>query len=218
MKESDRLIFYTPEMKLGARLLINPCRTAATHPKLWQDARQLYWSLANLTHSYLSRLRRKLIYIRRTSKNSMNPGRLILNEKPMIDILLQYANEHSLEVFEYDHSEQQHSIVEQIKIFAQARIIIGVHGGAQSNMNFAQSGTIVIEIMPFRSQQSTIPVVCSLSDPKELKPCVGYIYYVQSQLLNHSYWILPTPVNEENNVYVNLNQVQELFDSLPKTF
>lgn len=81
-------------------------------------------------------------------------------------------------------------------------------------MNFAQSGTRIIEIMPYHSEQNTIPIVCRLSYPNELKPCVGYIYYTQSQLLNHSYWILPTPVNNDKNLLVNLTRVKLLFDAL----
>jgi len=162
--------------------------------------------------------RKKFIYIRRTSENSRNRGRLILNEQELIESLRKYASQSSLEFFEYDHSKQTGSVVDQIRLFSQARVILGVHGGAQSNMNFAASSTIIIEIMPFRSEQSTIPVVCSLSNPNELRPCVGYIYYVQSQLLNHSYWILPTPVGANDNLHVNLIHTQQLLDSLPKTF
>jgi capsular polysaccharide biosynthesis protein len=194
--------------------LINPCRTPATHPDLWHNARRIYWSLANLSQSDSLPSRNKLIYIQRTKSNSKNQGRLILNEEPFIEILRQYATKASLKFILYDHSQQQGNIVDQIQLFHQARVIIGTHGGAQSNMNFAQPGTTIIEIMPYRSEQSTVPVVCKLSHPNELKPCVGYIYYTQSQLLNHSYWILPTPIDSGRNLNVNLTRVKRLFDSL----
>jgi capsular polysaccharide biosynthesis protein len=193
--------------------LINPCRTPAIHPILWHDARRLYWSLANLSASGSMLSRNKLIYIQRTTANSNNPGRYIVNEEPFIEILRQYAIKSSLKFFQYDHSKQQGNIVKQIQLFYRARIIIGVHGGAQSNINFAQPGTTIIEIMPYRPRQSTIPIVCSLDYPDELAICVGYIYYIQSQLLNHSYWILPTPV-ERGNITVSLTRVKRLFDSL----
>jgi hypothetical protein len=158
--------------------------------------------------------RNKLIYIQRTATNSKNAGRLIVNEEPFMEILLQYTRNFSLDFFQYDHSKQENNITKQIELFYQARIIIGVHGGAQSNMNFAQPGTTIIEIMPYNPLQDPIPIVCSFSYPKELKPCVGYIYYTQSQLLNHSYWILPTPVDVDGNIAVNLTRVKRLFDSL----
>jgi hypothetical protein len=201
-------------MKLGAHLLINPCRTPGIHPSLWHNARRLYWSLANLSESNSILSRNKLIYLQRTTSNSKNKGRFILNQKPFIEILHQYARKSSLDLIEYDHSIQNNNIVKQIQLFYQASIIIGVHGGAQSNMNFAQPGTTIIEIMPYNYQMNTIPIVCSLSRPDELKPCVGYIYYTQSQLLNHSYWILPTLVNDQGNIDVNLSRLKQLFDSL----
>ena len=195
--------------------MINPCRTPATHPDLWHNARRIYWSLANLSESNSLPSSDKFIYIQRTAGNSKNQGRLILNEEPFIEILRQYAKKSSLNFILYDHSKQDGNIVNQIRLFSQARVIIGVHGGAQSNMNFAQPGTTIIEIMPYDPEKSTVPIVCSLSHPDELKPCVGYIYYTQSQLLNLSYWILPTPVvGMSKNLNVNLTRVKRLFDSL----
>jgi hypothetical protein len=95
-----------------------------------------------------------------------------------MEILHRYATDSSLEFFPYDHSELEKDIRKQIQLFYQARIIVGVHGGAQSNMNFAQPETTIIEIMPYHSHESTAPVVCSLAIPDELKPCGGYTYYV----------------------------------------
>lgn len=197
--------------KLGARLLINPCRTPATHPVLWHDARRLYWSLANLSESNSTPTRNKFIYIQRTAKNSKNRGRLILNEEPLIETLRQYTSKSSLDFFQYDHSQLKGTVVNQIELFFQARVIIGVHGGAQSNMNFAQPGTTLIEIMPYRADLTTVPIVCS---SPELKPCVGYIYYTQAQLLNLSYWILPTKADQDGNLHVNLTRIQKILDSL----
>lgn len=211
VKESNRIVHYSYRSKLGARLLINPCRTPATHPVLWHDARRIYWSLANLSESSSTPARDKFIYIQRTKANSKNPGRRILNEEPLIEILRQYANKSSLDFVQYDHSKLGGSVVNQIELFYRARAIIGVHGGAQSNMNFAQPGTAVIEIMPYRADRSTVPIVCSST---EVKSCVGYIYYTQSQLLNLSYWTLPTQVEKDGNLYVNITRVQRLFDLL----
>lgn len=196
---------------MGARLLINPCRTPATHPVLWHDARRIYWSLANLSESSGTPARDKFIYIHRTAQNSKNGGRFILNDEPFIEVLRQYANKSSLNFVLYDHSQLQGTVVNQIELFYQARVIIGVHGGAQSNMNFAQPGTTLIEIMPYRAQLTTVPIVCS---SPAIEPCVGYIYYTQSQLLNLSYWILPTQVDADKNLHVNLTRIQKILDSL----
>ncbi|CAF4596316.1 unnamed protein product, partial [Rotaria magnacalcarata] len=214
VKESHRLIHYIPGRKVGARLLINPCRTPATHPRLWQDARRMYWSLVNLTDLEVNLAKNSLIYLRRTASNAKNNGRLILNEQSLIDSLVAYASNHSLNYVQYDHSKDHLHVRQQIKLFSHAKIIIGVHGGAQSNINFASSGTTIIELMPYQLNATVVPVVCQMPKSNELKPCVGYIYYTQSQLLNQSYWILPTAVNNEGNLNVNLTRVQCLLNSL----
>ncbi|CAF1513838.1 unnamed protein product [Adineta steineri] len=211
VNESNRIIHYNRQMKVGAHLLINPCRAPGIHPRLWQDARSMYWSLINLPKPKSN----LLIYVQRTSTNAKNPGRLILNEKPVIELLREYAVKNSLIYVQYDHSQQNDYIGKQIELFYNARIIFGIHGGALSNINFSPSGTIIIEIMPYRSDKSSLPIVCSMFKPNAFKPCGGYSYYVQAQLLNQSYWILPNVVDSRTNVNVNITRLQQLFDSLP---
>ena len=214
VNESNRIIHYHRSMKVGAHLLINPCRTPGIHPRLWQDARSMYWSAADLSRSKSVLSKSNLIYVQRTAANAKNGGRLILNEEPMIQLLRTYASKHSLTYVQYDHSKHDDHIGRQVELFYDARIIFGVHGGALSNINFAPSGTIVIELMPYRSDKSSLPIVCSKFDPNKFTPCGGYSYYVQSQLLNQSYWILPTVVDKHANLNVNLTRLQRLFDLL----
>ena len=197
-------------MKIGAKLLINPCRTPGIHPFLWHSARSMYWSLINL-QKFQSNL---LIYVQRTRQNAKNGGRLILNENFVVDYLREYAQKSSLVYIEYDHSKHSENIQKQIELFSNAKIIFGIHGGALSNINFAPSKTIIIEIMPFRSDKSTLPIVCSESDPNKFTPCGGYSYYVQAKLLNQSYWILPSVVDQQDNVNVNMTKLRSLFNSL----
>jgi capsular polysaccharide biosynthesis protein len=201
-------------MKLGARLLINPCRTPGIHPRLWQDARHMYWSISGLSNSANESERNNFIYIRRTSENAMNGGRLILNEKRFIKILRRYCAKHSLNYVQYDHSKDDNHIRSRIKLFYNAKVIIGVHSGALSNMNFAQSGTTVIEIMPYKPDTSSLPMTCSMYQPDDIKACAGYIIYTQARLLNQSYWILPTVTNAEGNLNVDPARVQKLMDQI----
>ncbi|CAF4264395.1 unnamed protein product [Rotaria sp. Silwood2] len=44
----------------------------------------------------------------------------------------------------------------RIELFYNARYIIGVHSGALSNMNFAQSNITIIELMPYKSSTSSL--------------------------------------------------------------
>ncbi len=213
-EESDRIIHYTADMKLGARLLINPCRTPGIHPRLWQDAREMYWSISGIPQSLNATQRKNFIYIQRTSSNAMNGARLILNEEPFIQVIRDYCSKHSLNYVQYDHSKDTGHIRSRIELFYNAQVIIGVHSGALSNMNFAQSGTTVIEIMPYRSDSSSLPMTCSMFRPEDIKACAGYILYTQARLLNQSYWILPTVVNTEGNLNLNIDRVKTLMDQL----
>ena len=201
-------------MKLGARLLINPCRTPGIHPRLWQDARRLYWSISGISNSTNKSKRKNLIYIQRTSTNAMNSARLILNEAPFIKVLQDYCSKNSLKYIQYDHSKDTGHIRSRIELFYNAKVIIGVHSGALSNMNFAQAGTTVIEIMPYRSNTSSLPMTCSMFRPENIKACAGYILYTQAQLLNQSYWILPFVVNQEGNLNVDTTRLQKLLDQI----
>jgi capsular polysaccharide biosynthesis protein len=201
-------------MRIGARLLINPCRTPGIHPRLWQDARQMYWSISGIPNSLNETKRNNFIYIQRTASNAMNGARLILNEEPFIKILRDYCTKNALNYVQYDHSKDKSHIRSRIELFYQAKVIIGVHSGALSNMNFAQSGTTIIEIMPYRSDSSSLPMTCSMFKPEDIKACAGYILYTQARLLNQSYWILPTLVNTEGNLNVDINRVQKLVDQI----
>jgi capsular polysaccharide biosynthesis protein len=201
-------------MKIGARLLINPCRTPGIHPRLWHNAREMYWSISNISKSLNETNRINFIYIQRTSTNAMNGARLILNEQAFVDLLKEYCLKNGLNYIQYDHSKDLNHIKYRIELFYNARFIIGVHSGALSNMNFAQSGTTIIEIMPYRSATSSLPMTCSSFNPADLKACAGYILYTQSQLLNQTYWMLPTVTNDAGNMNVDLNRVQKLLQKI----
>ena len=144
----------------------------------------------------------------------MNGARLILNESPFIDLIKKYCDIHQLNYIQYDHSKDIDHIRSRIQLFYNAKIIIGVHSGALSNMNFAQSNTIIIEIMPFRSESSSLPMTCSMFKPEDIQACAGYIIYIQAKLLNHSYWILPSIVDQQGNIQLNLHRFQNLLKQI----
>jgi capsular polysaccharide biosynthesis protein len=174
----------------------------------------MYWSIAGIPKSGSESKRNNLIYIQRTAKNAMNSARLILNEEPFIQVLRDYCSKHSLNYVQYDHSKDDGHIRSRIELFYNAQIIIGVHSGALSNMNFAQAGTTIIEIMPYRADSSPLPMTCSMFRAENIKACAGYILYTQAQLLNQSYWILPFAVNLEGNMNVDTTRLQKLLDQI----
>ncbi|CAF0950561.1 unnamed protein product [Adineta steineri] len=214
VEESSRIIHHNGNNEIGARLLINPCRTPGIHPRLWHNAREMYWSISNITKSSSESERKNFIYIQRTATNAMNGGRLILNDDLFMNLLKEYCLKKNLNFIQYDHSKDSNHIRYRIELFYNSKYIIGVHSGALSNMNFAQSGTTLIEIMPYRPLKSSLPMTCSMFNPADLKACAGYILYTQSQLLNQTYWILPTAVNNDGNMNVDLNRMKKLLEQI----
>jgi capsular polysaccharide biosynthesis protein len=174
----------------------------------------MYWSISNISKTLNKKEKKNLIYIQRTSTNAMNGARLILNEESFTNLLKEYCLKNNLNYIQYDHSKDLNHIKYRIQLFYNSKYIIGVHSGALSNMNFAQSGTTIIEIMPYRSSTSSLPMTCSSFNPKDLKACAGYILYTQSQLLNQTYWILPTVVNDQGNMNVNLDRIKNLLQQI----
>jgi len=79
---------------------------------------------------------RSKIYIRREEANY----RKILNEADLIDKL----RKQEFEIINPHHFE----ILEQMKIFSNAKIIISPHGSNLSNIIFCKKGTKIIEISP----------------------------------------------------------------------
>jgi len=56
-------------------------------------------------------------------------------------------------------------VVEQIRVFAMAKIVVGVHGAALTNIVFCSPGTQIIELMPFSYEHECylkIAGICSL--------------------------------------------------------
>lgn len=97
---------------------------------------------------YLKRMRKSLmhlgdgvqgfkrIFIDRTRES----GRFIANKKEVSKVLLKYSF-----TTVYPH---EHDLREQVGIFSQAEIIIGIHGAGLTNLLWASKNAKVIEILP----------------------------------------------------------------------
>ncbi|UJR26157.1 hypothetical protein I4U23_007501 [Adineta vaga] len=74
----------------------------------------------------------------------------------------------------------------------------------------------VKEIRKMLKQQQVLfrTMACSIFNPRDLKACTSYILYTQSQLLNQTYWILLTVVNNNGNMNVNLTGVEKLLQQI----
>ncbi len=119
----ERLWFATP---------LGHSEQAATAPDIVDKLRDTYRKAYTAEDDKSS----KKIYISR--KNSKN--RKLINEDEIINILRNYG-------FQAIIAEKM-QFYEQVKLFAEAKIIIGPHGAGLTNMIFSKTGTSIIEIHP----------------------------------------------------------------------
>lgn len=82
-----------------------------------------------------------LIYCSRNNHKTAGHGRKLTseNEDQIVEILKQYAFENSLNFYFWNGIEPDGtntSILKQYKLFSSAKLVVGVHGGAFSNMIF----------------------------------------------------------------------------------
>jgi hypothetical protein len=119
----------------SADKLILICKTPPIHPLLMEKTQKLF----GVERSHKGS---KIILISRTAKNARNHGRIMLNEKKVYE----YLKERFDNVVLFDN--HAYSFDEALKLFQDAKIIIGGHGGGLYNIMFAPVSTRVIEIMP----------------------------------------------------------------------
>ena len=177
-----------------AKYMLFTCITPPLHPALWARARGALGVSETLQ---VPRKDAKIIVLSR--QFAKNGGRKITN---MVDLLAMLrARYEPNRVVVYDgHS----NLTLTTDLFKQAHLIIGVHGGAFYNMNFAPKETTLIEISP--SDEIGMPVPRSLGHT---------IFWTMSTLLNQTYWRLYHTTNSfMSNIQVNLDLLQLVLDKV----
>ena len=90
------------------------------------------------------------------------------------------------------------------RTFAHARVIIGPHGGAFTNLIFAPNRTIVIEYMPCRR------------NGRHFLVHGGMMMYHMAAMLNHDYWRIPV-VSQSSDFHVNVDELLQLLRRIAPT-
>ena len=93
------------------------------------------------------RVPRKIVWISRRMDNSYFRTRFVLNELEVVSALRKRFGSNNVVVF--DHT--QSSFQDTIDLFAQAKCIIGSHGGGMYNQFMAPKEAVIVEIMPVQS-------------------------------------------------------------------
>lgn len=162
----------------GARSsVVYPCVAPPLHPFLWQTAQAAVLGVRALPLERRSRI----IYCGRTGVGrTENTGRRVLNEHELLPALRSAAEARGLTLEVFDSSAFAGADAQTLlDYWSTARVIIGPHGGALSNLVFAGCGTTVIELFPLAFG---------------IKPPVGHagmMMYMQSTFLEQDYWMLP---------------------------
>lgn len=159
----NKLVYYVDTT--GAKLQINSCITPPLHPLLWRKSRQMLGGPERLPVPV-----NQSNVVLLTRAGSYNGGRNMLNFGAVKDYLQRrYASR--LLIFEGDYSLNR-----SIQVFGKSIILIGVHGGAMYNLNFASSDCHIIEFLPMI--EFGIPI----------ERIAHTIIWHMSQLLGQTYW------------------------------
>eukprot|EP01060_Flectonema_neradi_P025907 TRINITY_DN34765_c0_g1_i1.p1 TRINITY_DN34765_c0_g1~~TRINITY_DN34765_c0_g1_i1.p1 ORF type:complete len:657 (+),score=145.79 TRINITY_DN34765_c0_g1_i1:69-2039(+) len=81
-----------------------------------------------------------LIYLGRKDTSMRN----LSNQAEVIEMLKDYAAQRQMQF--HDYSKPMKSVKETRKLFEHARVVVGIHGGAMSNLVFCKPATIVVEL------------------------------------------------------------------------
>lgn len=126
--------------------VVYPCVAPPLHPFLWQTAQAAVLGLRPLPMER----RTRIIYCGRTGVGKTeNMGRRVLNEFELLPALRAAAAARGLALDVFDSSAFAGADAQALlDYWSTARLIIGPHGGALSNLVFAGCGTTVIELFP----------------------------------------------------------------------
>jgi hypothetical protein len=117
--------------RISARKLILPKIVPAVHPILTQH----FIDGLHLNHNHSG----KVILVSRTTGGQTKNNRLVLNQDRLAEMLLRKYGESFVEF-----RAEQHEIGATIRLFENARMIIGSHGGAMYNALWASKASKVM--------------------------------------------------------------------------
>lgn len=132
----SNIVHSTPNYKFSAKILFMVESVPRVHPIFFKYLR----SHLNLP----KKTPKKIIWISRKKSNSYYNQRYIINEKEVIGALRGIFGRDRLVIF--DHS--QYTFEQTLELFAEAKAIIGAHGGGMYNQFYAPTTATIIEIMP----------------------------------------------------------------------
>ncbi len=191
---SKKILFYPPDQPdVIPSVGINTCVAPPLHPFLWQLARSLITGSTDQGHL----VEEPSFIILLTRARSSNGGRATLNHLE-VETFLRQRYQHNFFIFRGGYDLNQ-----TISIFGRAKILIGVHGGAIYNMNFAPKGTYIVEIIPTDSNGES---------PRRI---AHQIFWLMAGMLEQIYWRLcVSPHSNNGDVIVPIQKLRNVLDKI----
>ena len=190
----DRVLWVKGDEHVTSRFQINSCITPPVHPLLWQSMRMILGVSQQLP---VSIQHAKIILLNRA--RSHNGGRNIKNQKEIIKYLRSRYGSN------FNSNKPRDSLAKTKGLFSEARIIIGVHGGALYNLNLAPPECHVVEIMPVSASGHVS------------KRLAHTIVWQMSSAIGQKYWRLGLqPVDNFDNVNLPVSRLEQVLDKIDK--
>jgi hypothetical protein len=177
--------------KVSARIQINTCITPPIHPLLWAGLRQQLHVRPRVHPSAA-----KVVLIHR--RHTYNGGRETENAGEVERFLAARYGAAALSIYNQSVS----TLAATRQVFGAARIIIGVHGGALYNINFAPAHCAVVEVMPTYSDGSV---------PARL---AHTIIWRMAHAIGQPYWRLPQTPTQGTNVVLPIEKLSYILDRI----
>ncbi|XP_013391421.1 uncharacterized protein LOC106159644 [Lingula anatina] len=195
--EKDMILFHAGGI-YTARKMIYTCITPPLHPTLWQNAHKLMNAPEKLPVP-----REEAYVILLTRKQSHNGGRNMLNQIEVQAFLEKRYGKEKIIVY-----PGRYNLTTSVSVFGRARLMIGVHGGALYNLNFASSDVSVVEILPSDGAGNPLP-----------QGIAHTIFWSMCNMLNQSYWRIYNKAETRNgNVIVDLFKLGRVLDRIDQQF
>lgn len=189
---SQRQIVWYNGGTYTADFMVAACITPPLHPVLWRTARALIGAAEKLPVP-----RDEALVILLTRAFSHNGGRKLLNIQEVVKVLEERYGKERVVVFKGGYS-----LNESLDLFGKAHLIIGVHGGAFYNLNFASHTTKILEIMPH-------------SDTGYPRGLATTIFWSMANLIGQEYWrLFVKTTGVQNNIILDLKLLNETLSKL----
>ena len=191
----ERILYYDSGY-YQANYVLDTCVTPPLHPNLWHKVRL---ELGVEVHNSVRHSEGYVLYVSR--KGTRNYGRNILNEDEIIEYLTHRYGD-AIQII-----QKPKSIYSTKDLFRNARILLGVHGGALYNLMFCPKWTEIIEIMPTESNGDIVPASMHAHT----------MVWKMSSMLGQRHWrFIATPENEFGDVKIDWNKLKFQLDIIDK--